>query len=73
MLFTAALLSLLLTAQTSGGVVVGGVVRDAAGEVVSGATVIAQSRDGAEAAAVTGPDGRFSVKARTASTCRASS
>ena len=63
MFSTVALVTLLLAAQTPGGVVVGGVVRDATGQVVSGATVIAQSPGGAETIAMTGPDGRFSVAA----------
>lgn len=39
---------------------VSGIVRDAAGGVVSGATVVASST-GSETAATTGPDGRFSL------------
>jgi len=40
---------------------VSGVVRDATGGVIPGATVIAVGASGAEARAVSGPDGRFTV------------
>src|SRR3989442_14071076 len=54
-----AVLSLL--AALAGGTV-SGVVKDASGAVVPGATVIVRPASGPEQRTVTGPDGRFSVE-----------
>ncbi|MGH9373929.1 MAG: TonB-dependent receptor, partial [Vicinamibacterales bacterium] len=52
----------LLAAQLATPAAITGIVRDASGQVVVGAVVVARSPSGAEWQSVTGPDGGFSIE-----------
>ena len=53
----------LFAAQATNGTTITGTVRDATGQVVAGATVVARTPAGSEQRAVTGSDGRFILSA----------